>query len=91
MNSSCRGTVDARMPRPTASSFSYLAAVSMCRYPSAMPDSTARSASSPRSGHVPSPIAGISAPECSLTVGARVIGQLADRGVNLSAARIARS
>ena len=91
MNSSPRGTADARMPRPTASSFSYFAAVSMCRYPSAMPDSTARSASSPRNGHVPSPIAGISRPEFSVTVGARAMRSAVRFGVNLSAARIASS
>ena len=91
MNSSRRGTVDARMPRPTASSFSYFAAVSMCRISErdARLDRTFSLLASQRP--CPQPDRGHLAPERSVTVGARVIGQLADSGVTLSAARIARS
>ncbi|WP_164861437.1 hypothetical protein [Microbacterium sp. CPCC 204701] len=46
------------MPRPTACSFSYRAAVSMCRYPAAIPAAMARCASR-RSGYVPRVITGI--------------------------------
>ena len=67
---SSRGTPLTRIASPTASSLPYCSDVSSSRYPASSASRTARVAGSPRSGHVPSPSWGISAPPRSRSAGA---------------------
>src|ERR1700682_2210818 len=62
MKSSFRFTPDAAMAAPTAVSLSYIAAVSICRYPSAIALSTTGWASAPGIRKVPKPRRGIATP-----------------------------
>src|SRR5262249_9341860 len=65
MNTSLRGTREARRPSPTSRSLSYISAVSMWRSPRRRACSTMRAQVRPLSSQVPSPIAGILAPLAS--------------------------